>query len=161
MPFQRTRYCFRIARSDHAFGSITEWMSSIAQRPRSQTRSYRISFSRSDLRTQLSGVSVATTLACEASRESVLTVNLLTSSPCEFVATSKSTAPSSSFVLRAWSSHFAHSAVSALENHFLRRAPSSHSAQRPRDHRRRSRRRSGRGLTGWPAPRLSRESEDA
>src|SRR5580704_3053386 len=83
MPFQRTRYCFRIARSDHAFGSITEWMSSIAQRPRSQTRSYRISFSRYDLRTQLSGVSAATTLACEASRESVFTLNLLTSSPCE------------------------------------------------------------------------------
>src|SRR3984957_1698431 len=63
MPLQRTRYCFRIARSDHAFGSITEWMSSIAQRPRSQARSYRISFSRSDLRTQLSGVSAATSRA--------------------------------------------------------------------------------------------------
>jgi hypothetical protein len=37
-------------------------MSSIAQRPRSQARSYRISFSRSDLRTQLSGASLATTL---------------------------------------------------------------------------------------------------
>src|SRR5580700_8570360 len=118
MPLQRTRYCFKVARSDHAFGSITEWMSSIAQRPRSQTRSYRISFSRYDLRTQLSGVSVATTLTCEASRESVLTVNLLTSNPWEFVATSKSTAPSASPVLCARASHRAHSAVSECENQF-------------------------------------------
>ena len=79
---------------DHAFGSITEWTSSIAQRPRS-----RISFSRSDLRTQLSDARLETTLACEASRESVFTVNLLTSNPCEFVAMSKSTAPSPSPVL--------------------------------------------------------------
>ena len=78
---------------------------------------------------QLLGASPATTLACKASCESVLIVKLLTSIPCELVATSKSTAPSSSFVSRARTSQFAHSVVSACENHSRRRAPSSHCDQ--------------------------------
>ena len=115
-----------------------------------------------DLRTQLSGVSFATTLEREASRESVLTAKLLTSIPCELVATSKSSAPSSSLVLRARASHFAHSAVSARENHSPRRARSSHWSQTSvRGRWRRSMRRSGRDPTARPAPRHERESEDA
>jgi hypothetical protein len=47
-------------------------------------------------RTQLLGASLATTLACEASCETVLTVKLLSSFPCELVAMSKSTGPRSS-----------------------------------------------------------------
>jgi hypothetical protein len=31
---KRRRYCFGNTRSDHAFGSMTDWTSSIAQRPR-------------------------------------------------------------------------------------------------------------------------------
>ena len=101
-PPQRARYCTRIARNDQVFGSITEWISSIplgVALPHEVVMDLVLAIRMSHPIVGRGGSRPRS--HAEASRESDLTVKLLTSSPCEFVATSKSRAPSSSSIVCA------------------------------------------------------------